>query len=185
MRIKYKAVTDFKNQKFEPWINWWSDQTKANDFTISLEPAEILNSMIIATFALWGEQVVGAAGLMPVYNEDNQRIRFKGRDVVEFRANCVDENFEKKGIGSKFIEMREDYAEEQNYLSVIITKQPKIVRIAEKNNSGWKVMEGIQEYEDIFAQLRKCDCHKNKDQPFIGSRCAVCPLYEKSILVRG
>jgi GNAT superfamily N-acetyltransferase len=175
-------ITDFKNERLRPEINWWSEQTKLNEYTISLEPAEILNSMIVGAFAYQAQQIVGAAGLMHIMTDENEIICFGNKPIVEFRSNCVDPRFQEKGIGKKLMQMRLDYAENE-YVSVVITKEAHILHMTQNQHSGWVSMESIEAYSGVLAKIRTCSCHKKKDQPFIGSRCSVCPLYAKSIFV--
>ncbi len=179
-KVRYVHLKNLSDKKLFKYIKWWSDQTKLNVHTLSIEPAEIINNTIFAVFAFVKGQVVGAAGLMQF--PDQMEIYFRGTQVLEFRANCVDENFERFGIGTALHEARIAYVDKHQYHAIMITKETKILRISKR--FGWRHINRVGGSHTVLTKVRKCKCQPRPDKPFKGPRCETCPFFQKSIFFR-
>jgi hypothetical protein len=179
-KVRYMYLKKFNKPKLFRCIKWWSDQTKLNVHTLSLEPAEIINNTIFAVFAFIGNKIVGAAGIMQLPGQMD--VYLHGHQVVEFRANCVDSNFEKFGIGTALHKARIDYVDQHELHAVMITKESTILRMSKK--FGWVHIYRIKGTEHVVTKIRKCKCQPHPDKPFKGLRCETCPFFEKSIFIR-
>ena len=179
-KIRYMYHKKLSNPKLLKYIKWWSDQTKKNVHTLSLEPAEIINSTIFAVFAFIGNKIVGAAGIMQFPEQVD--IYLYSHQVVEFRANCVDSNFETMGIGTALHKVRIDYVDQNELHAVMITKESTIKRMSKK--FGWMHIYRVRGTEHVVTKIRKCKCQPHPDKPFKGLRCETCPYFQKSIFIR-
>ncbi len=181
--VSYVTITNFKTNKIEKWLEWWSEETRKSDFTLTRTPAFFRNNLLFAVFAFYGEKIVGAAGIIASKDErTHSPIIFKKKSVVELCSNCVDLDFRKSGIGMEFLKIRMGYVDDNGFVGTSVTKEDTIISFFEK--LGWQDIDKLPEYKTVKEKIRFCECENaQKNKEFFGSRCSTCPLLKKSIWV--
>lgn len=178
IKITYRTITNFHTGKYEKWLQWWSKRTFEEDHVMYETPHSFRNKLKCAVFAFHGKKLVGAGGIM-MSHLNNKKLFYKGRLTAEFRAVCVDSNYQKMGIGDTLIKKRLSFSKRNNFFCITLTKQPKMPSKLEK--LGWKIMDDhmTPELFKLKKSIRQCKCQDKTEEVFVGERCSICPFLER------
>lgn len=178
-KTKFTLVENFKSGNHF-FLNWWSQQTHCNKHLLPRTAPFFRNNLVAAVKVAVKRKIIAAAGLIPSFTHDGLPIIFNGINVVEFCSNFVSPKYRGKNIAQKMIKMRMSLCKQKNLLGIVVTKEPKIIKIL--TDLGWHEMSKYRKYDSIRKLIRNCVCEKN-DHSFTGDRCEVCPLLGRSIWV--
>jgi GNAT superfamily N-acetyltransferase len=181
--IIYHAVTNPSDDIHRPLYEWWAEKTRpdAKSYLVPRTPEFYINNLVYATVAYSGGSVVGVGGIIQCFDRAKNLIFYQDRPVVEFCSVYVDPVFRGQHISKQLIINRMDFSKEKNFLAVIVTREQNIISTIP--NLGWKDMKELEQYHDLWESLRDCTCEGAHKATFIGQRCNVCPLTDRSIFV--
>lgn len=177
----FKLITDFSTPEADILTQWLSRKT-FHSHMVFRTAASIKNNFICATVAYIEEKPVGAAGMIPLLDENGEYVYLHDKLVVEFCSNFVHTLHRGKGMARQFIKMREAFAEANDFFSISVTRQHDVVKIFKK--LGWVSMDEYPEYSELLEKVRHCGCLSPHNKTFIGERCDVCPLLGRIVWIK-
>jgi hypothetical protein len=179
-KIRFKLITDFKNGTEAKFLNWWAGKTH-HKHMICRTPAFFRNNLICAVKGMIGNKFVTAAGMIACLDEQQREMYFEKMLVVELCSNFVHPSQRGKNRARNMIVERTEFALQNNYLPIIVTQEPKIIKII--SDLGWVEMRKFRKYDHVVAKVRYCKCER-EEKAFVGERCEVCPFLGRSIWVK-
>ena len=182
MEYQIRSINRFDTPEADLLTRWWEMKTHSNKHLLSRTAQFLNNNLICAVAAYIGDRPIGAAGVIPMLDENGERVYYEGKLVVEFCSNFVHPLHQNKGIATEFIKMRTKYIENNNLFAISVTKQHHIVQIFQK--LGWVSIDEYPEYSEIHKKVRYCGCIMSEEKTFIGVRCDTCPLLKKIVWIK-
>jgi predicted GNAT family acetyltransferase len=173
--VDFEIIEDFTTPQIWNICTEWSPHTFVEkDHMLPHSPQWMINNYSVAVIATKAEELVAAAGMIPVINGGPHGIYFENQQVFELCSNFVNPKFREQGIATKLVLERLVYAREHNWLPVVVTKEAYIISIAKK--FGLVQTLNSDRYKELGKLIRDCSCQNRFGKPFVGNRCNQCPL---------
>jgi GNAT superfamily N-acetyltransferase len=187
MKITYKTSLEFSNSELKKLYELISPITFQEKHLLDRKIEDLAKS-IFSVYAFDAGKLIGFGFLYP--SRKNRRvkrwIKWKGMKLVElgtlyvakeYRKNNLANKPKKNDIAVKLIDLRLDFAEENNYFPVTVTKHTGMIQILEGKALRIEDVDG--EYSEIKSLIRDCYCKTNKQK----SVCNKCPYDERIVWV--
>lgn len=173
IKITYVETTNFTGSNFKKYLRWWSAHSIREQRMLDRPVPFLRKNLLFAVFALHGNKIVGAAGLIACLDRNGEKMFYnKDNLVVELISNFIDADYRDRDIGTQLVKRRLRFSHEKKYLPVSVTGN----MIMQKIFAGLaSPIERFPEYNYIKKEVRVCECaHKP---------CDICPLKDKAIWV--